>query len=95
VPAAARRRAAAIAGWLARNPAARMVVIDVFAKVRGRAAAAVSAHDADYAAIGLNGPPADFERVNDEAPGSETTSDLALRHQSGRRESNPHDQLGS
>ena len=44
--------AAAIAGWLTRNPAARMVVIDVFAKVRGRAAAAVSAYDADYAAIG-------------------------------------------
>ena len=44
--------AAAIAGWLDRNPAARMVVIDVFAKVRGRANAAVSAYDADYAAIG-------------------------------------------
>ena len=44
--------AAAIAGWLTRNPAARMVVIDVFAKVRGRAAAAVFAYDADYAAIG-------------------------------------------
>ena len=44
--------ASAIAGWLARNPAARMVVIDVFAKVRGRAAVAVSAYDADYAAIG-------------------------------------------
>jgi hypothetical protein len=44
--------ASAIAGWLTRNPAARMIVIDVFAKVRGRAAAAVSAYDADYAAIG-------------------------------------------
>jgi hypothetical protein len=44
--------AGAIASWLARNPAARMVVIDVFAKVRGRAATAVSAYDADYAAIG-------------------------------------------
>lgn len=43
--------AAAIAGWLARNPDARMVIIDVFAKVRGRPAA-VSAYDADYAAIG-------------------------------------------
>jgi hypothetical protein len=42
----------AITGWLGRNPAARMVVIDVFAKVRGRATAAVSAYDADYAAIG-------------------------------------------
>ena len=28
--------AAAIGGWLTRNPAARMVVVDVFAKVRGR-----------------------------------------------------------
>jgi RecA-family ATPase len=45
--------AAAIASWLTRNPAARMVVIDVFAKVRGRAPAGpVSAYDADYAAIG-------------------------------------------
>jgi hypothetical protein len=44
--------ASAIAGWLTRNPDARMVVIDVFAKVRGRPAAAVSAYDADYAAIG-------------------------------------------
>jgi hypothetical protein len=45
--------ASAIAGWLTRNPAARMVVIDVFAKVRGRAPnGAVSAYDADYAAIG-------------------------------------------
>jgi hypothetical protein len=44
--------AAAIASWLTRNPAARMVVIDVFAKVRGRPTAAVSAYDADYAAIG-------------------------------------------
>jgi RecA-family ATPase len=43
--------ASAIAGWLTRNPDARMVVIDVFAKVRGRPAA-VSAYDADYAAIG-------------------------------------------
>jgi hypothetical protein len=43
---------AAIARWLDRNPAARMVVIDVFAKVRGRAAPALSAYDADYAAIG-------------------------------------------
>ena len=52
VPAAAEGGASAIAGWLTRNPAARMVIIDVFAKVRGRAAAAVSAYDADYAAVG-------------------------------------------
>lgn len=44
--------AEAIASWLQRNPAARLVVIDVFAKVRGRPVAAVSAYDADYAAVG-------------------------------------------
>jgi hypothetical protein len=44
--------AAAIADWLQRNPAARLVVIDVFAKVRGRAMSTVSAYDADYAALG-------------------------------------------
>jgi AAA domain len=44
--------AEAIAGWLERNPTARLVVIDVFAKVRGRAMSTVSAYDADYAALG-------------------------------------------
>lgn len=44
--------AEAIAGWLDRNPAARLVVVDVFAKVRGRAMSTVSAYDADYAALG-------------------------------------------
>ena len=44
--------AALIDGWLTRNPAARMVVVDVFAKVRGRPLAGASAYDADYAAIG-------------------------------------------
>ncbi len=44
--------AAAIANWLDRNPAARLVVVDVFAKVRGRPPMGVSAYDADYAAIG-------------------------------------------
>jgi hypothetical protein len=43
---------AAIAAWLNRHPAARMVVIDVFAKVRGRAPSGMSAYEADYAAIG-------------------------------------------
>jgi hypothetical protein len=42
----------AIADWLQRHPAARLVVIDVFAKVRGRAMSTVSAYDADYAALG-------------------------------------------
>ena len=41
----------AIAAWLGRNPDARMVVIDVFAKMRGRSPAGMSAYDADYAAI--------------------------------------------
>lgn len=44
--------AKAIGGWLQRNPAARMVVVDVFAKVRGRAVTTGSQYDADYAAIG-------------------------------------------
>ncbi len=44
--------AKAIAGWLERNPEARLVVIDVFAKVRGSAPPGASAYDADYAAVG-------------------------------------------
>ncbi|MEU5543583.1 AAA family ATPase [Streptomyces sioyaensis] len=42
----------AIAGWLDRNPDARMVVVDVFAKMRGQAPQGVSAYDADYVAVG-------------------------------------------
>ncbi|RXS83779.1 AAA family ATPase [Streptomyces sp. TM32] len=42
----------AIAGWLDRNPDARMVVIDVFAKMRGQAPQGVSAYDADYVSVG-------------------------------------------
>ncbi|MCF2533717.1 AAA family ATPase [Yinghuangia soli] len=42
----------AIASWLQRHPDARMVVIDVFAKVRGNAPLGASAYDADYAAVG-------------------------------------------
>lgn len=42
----------AIAGWLDRNPDARMVVIDVFAKMRGPAPQGVSQYDADYVAVG-------------------------------------------
>ncbi|MDQ1009504.1 hypothetical protein QFZ82_003989 [Streptomyces sp. V4I23] len=45
--------AEAIAGWLDRNPDARMVVIDVFAKMRGQAPQGVSAYDADYHAVGF------------------------------------------
>lgn len=41
----------AIARWLERNPNARMVVIDVFAKVRGTTPPGLSAYDADYAAM--------------------------------------------
>jgi len=42
-----------IAGWLDENPGARLVVIDVFTKVRGAApAGATSAYEADYAAVG-------------------------------------------
>ncbi|MEU4092993.1 AAA family ATPase [Streptomyces sp. NPDC026673] len=42
----------AIARWLDRNPDARMVVIDVFAKMRGQAPQGVSAYDADYVSVG-------------------------------------------
>ncbi|WP_255954612.1 AAA family ATPase [Streptomyces odontomachi] len=42
----------AIAQWIDRNPDARMVVIDVFAKMRGTSAPGASAYDADYAAVG-------------------------------------------
>jgi hypothetical protein len=42
----------AIAQWVERNPAARLVIIDVFAKIRGVSAPGASAYDADYAAVG-------------------------------------------
>ncbi|MGW7610324.1 AAA family ATPase [Streptomyces sp. NPDC054766] len=42
----------AIAQWLDRNPDARLVVIDVFAKMRGQAPQGVSAYDADYVSVG-------------------------------------------
>ncbi|MEV0309354.1 AAA family ATPase [Nonomuraea fuscirosea] len=41
----------AIARWLERNPGARMVVIDVFAKIRGTTPPGLSAYDADYTAM--------------------------------------------
>jgi hypothetical protein len=40
-----------IAAWLEDNPSARLVVIDVFAKVRGTPPPGVAAYDADYAAM--------------------------------------------
>jgi hypothetical protein len=40
-----------IAEWLDRHPDARLVVIDVFAKVRGQPPAGLSAYDADYLAM--------------------------------------------
>ena len=42
----------AIAGWLTAHPAARLVVIDVFAKMRGASPPGVNPYDADYAAMG-------------------------------------------
>jgi hypothetical protein len=42
----------AIAAWLDVNRDARMVIIDVFAKMRGASAPGMSAYDADYAAVG-------------------------------------------
>ncbi|GAA0445357.1 hypothetical protein Acor_83330 [Acrocarpospora corrugata] len=43
----------AIGRWLDNNPDARMVIIDVFAKIRGTSAPGLSAYDADYAAMGM------------------------------------------
>jgi hypothetical protein len=43
---------AAICGWLDRNPGARLVVIDVLAKVRGNDGGDGNQYAADYAAIG-------------------------------------------
>jgi hypothetical protein len=40
-----------VADWLDTHPDARLVVIDVFAKVRGVPPAGVAAYDADYAAM--------------------------------------------
>ncbi|MEO3845396.1 AAA family ATPase [Streptomyces sp. B22F1] len=42
----------AIAQWVERHTDARMIVIDVFAKMRGPSAPGASAYDADYAAVG-------------------------------------------
>ncbi|HEY3683552.1 MAG TPA: AAA family ATPase [Streptosporangiaceae bacterium] len=41
----------AVGHWLTRNPDARMVVIDVFAKIRGNSPPGQSAYDADYGAM--------------------------------------------
>lgn len=41
-----------IDGWLTAHPSARLVVVDVFAKIRPAAAPGSNAYDADYAAIG-------------------------------------------
>jgi hypothetical protein len=43
---------AAIAVWLDRHPTARMVIIDAFAKLRGKSAPGDAAYDADYKAVG-------------------------------------------
>ncbi|WP_052745936.1 AAA family ATPase [Allosalinactinospora lopnorensis] len=40
-----------IAAWLDRRPGARMVIIDVFAKLRGSPPAGLSAYEADYRAV--------------------------------------------
>ena len=41
----------AIASWLDAHPDARMVVLDVFARIRGPVPPGMSAYDADYAAV--------------------------------------------
>ena len=44
--------AQAIATWCDAHPDARLIVIDVFAKIRGPVPAGMSAYDADYTAVG-------------------------------------------
>ncbi|WP_051325545.1 AAA family ATPase [Glycomyces tenuis] len=44
--------AEAIDGWLTDHPRARLVVVDVFAKVRPAPAPGIGAYEADYAAVG-------------------------------------------
>lgn len=52
-----------LAAWLADNPAARLVILDVFAKLRGTVPPGMSAYDADYAAIGRVKALADYYGV--------------------------------
>jgi hypothetical protein len=40
-----------ISSWLTNHPNARLVIIDVFARIRGRADSTASAYDTDYAAM--------------------------------------------
>jgi hypothetical protein len=53
----------AIATWIENNPGARMVVIDVFAKIRGLSQPGASAYEADYAAVGAIKQLADYYAV--------------------------------
>ncbi|GGQ66170.1 hypothetical protein GCM10010195_22270 [Kitasatospora griseola] len=62
-PALPQGGADALDNWLTRNPDARLVVIDVFAKVRGTSPPGVAAYDADYAAIGYAKQVADRHSV--------------------------------
>lgn len=52
-----------IAAWLEKHQDARMVVIDVFAKIRGAAIPGASAYEADYAAVGAIKRLADYYAV--------------------------------
>ena len=53
-----------IAGWLEENHGARLIIIDVFTKIRGRPPVGTnSAYEADYAAIGTIKRLADAYRV--------------------------------
>ncbi|GAB3645997.1 AAA family ATPase [Glycomyces tarimensis] len=42
-----------IEAWIAKNPNARLIVVDVFAKVRPAPTPGVGAYDGDYAAVGV------------------------------------------
>jgi hypothetical protein len=54
---------AVIVDWIEHNPAARLIIIDTFEKMRGRNPQGVSAYTADYAAAGRFKTIADSYRV--------------------------------
>jgi hypothetical protein len=52
-----------ISGWITRHDGARLVVVDVLARVRGQASRDMSLYDADYRAVCLAKEVADMHRV--------------------------------
>lgn len=55
--------AAKIGDWLTEHPCARLVIVDVFARIRGRSSDNASAYDLDYAAMSALKQIADRHRI--------------------------------